>query len=136
MRVKCKTNVWTELPRDLQGWQGASSGKPNPNLLVGQEYVVYALLFMRGHVWYYIKPAIWDYPIYFPGPLFDVTAPSLPRHWVFGFDHNGHPLLAWREWVEDVTFYEQLANGEEAALAVWRSYKAHIDEDSRDTGAM
>lgn len=121
MRVRCRTNTWTELPGELQSWQGASSGKPDPDLVVGQEYVVYAVVFMEGHVWYYIKPRIRDYPIYHPGPLFELSDASLSRHWVFGFDHRGCPLMAWREWVEDVTYYERLADGEEAASAVWQS---------------
>lgn len=130
MRVRCKTNLWTELPRELQdAWLGSHRGKPDPRISVGGEYVVYAFVFMKGCVWYYIKLAIWDYPIYFPGPLFEVSEPTLSRHWMFGFDHQGCPLVAWREWVEDITFYERLADGEDGASAVWRSYKERLDAE-------
>jgi hypothetical protein len=107
--------------------------------VVGKEYVVYGMTTFLEHVWFYICDEDYSYyPIWNPLPLFKVVDARLSKYWLFGVytDHGLEapmPIIAFKEWVENPFFYDQLTDKEEPAVETFARYKTLLDEEFDDT---
>lgn len=129
MRLKCVAHSGVALPESYLDDAGGYSKQTIFPLRVGEAYLVYAVTLRRGGVWFYLQDdrAI-DYPVWYPGPLFDVVDGRLSRFWVFGLHQkgvrDGDSVFAFPEWAQDPhSFYDSLSSGESAAKLVYRNYR-------------
>jgi hypothetical protein len=137
MRVKCLSRSAKDLPIELHRHPECNlTSKTTFDVVVGKEYVVYAMTTHLESLWYYIRdePFI-GYPVWKPSGLFAVVDGRLPSCWRLGFHEPGHgspprPIIAFEEWVDDPLFYDSLTNLDAKAVAVFRRWQDAIDWES------
>jgi len=105
-------------------------------VVVGKEYVVYAMTTYLDALWYFICDETFiGFPVWKPSGLFAVIDGRLPSCWRLGFLDPGfgkppRPIIAFEEWVDNALFYESLTELEPTAIAVFRRWKDAIDWES------
>ena len=106
----------------------------------GREYPVYAVTVLLGIVWYYVMDDDGDpYPIWAPGPLFDVVDGTLPPSWRMGYFRfsrdNQYPILSFPEWADDHWYYERLVDRDPEAVEVLARRRLEIEGHQGQGGA-
>ena len=123
MIVTCRSNRGADLPPNCTDPRAGIYGNTIFPLSIGKEYQVYALTIYLCHAWYYIiNDDSFDYPVWAPAPLFDITNPEIPTGWhctYHRFAHGEYPVISFPEWADDPTFYERLVDGDEAAKSIF-----------------
>ena len=102
---------------------------------IGAEYAVYGVTVWRGHCWYYVfDDDDLAYPVWKPAALFEVSDPTMPRNWVFGYVQpvdgdggQGFPVISFPEWALDRYFYEHLVDGDRLARAAFDRNRAEAE---------
>ncbi len=139
MRVKCRANTGKDLPAscldDAVGFRRATEFQ----LLLDKDYVVYGLTVRKGHLWFYVvDEGGRDYPVYHPGPLFEVVDGRISKWWVLGYRStrvNEQVLVSFSEWAsEPWNYYDRLSDGDPAAVATFRRYRELMDLEFDDEG--
>ena len=138
MSLKCLFNKGKDLPSDL--FFSGSSCKVSSNffLEIGNEYIVYAMIVNDGYIWYYICDENFTYyPKWHPCPLFEIVDDRLSKYWVFSYrreiDNNSSEFIwAYPEWANDPMYYENLFDGREREVKIFRQYKLKMDLEFRD----
>jgi hypothetical protein len=137
MKIQCVSNSAARLPDVIID---PETGFPRSlvfALTVGKQYVVYGMTVYRDHLWYYICDEQYTYyPIWNPSPLFEIVDSRLSVYWRVGLyrcgaDRNVMSVIAFDEWVSDPFYYDKLTDGDPAAVATFRKYKALIDDEAR-----
>lgn len=125
MRVTCVASSGASLPEScLDERRGIARDTEFP-LTVGAVYVVHAITVWNGHCWYYVfDDNRLRYPVWQLAPLFEISEPSLPRDWIFGYvriepGDEGFPLISFPEWALDHFYYERLVDGDATAVATF-----------------
>jgi hypothetical protein len=104
------------------------------DLQLGKEYTVYGIEFRDNCPWYYICQEDSDeYPKPFAADFFDITDNRLSSYWKLSFknqDNGKHKsCFVFQEWASDISFYENLIDGEEQAVFSFAKYKKLIDTE-------
>lgn len=135
MKVRCISNSGRDLsPSCLRPSWGFTWDKEFP-LVIGKTYQVYAFTLVFGHVWYYICDETYShYPVWTPSLLFELVDGRVSSFWQLGFlrgniSEEPFPIIAFKEWVEDSTFYDRLTDGQPLAVETFRQYKKLLDEE-------
>lgn len=88
-----------------------------------------------GHVWYYICDETYShYPVWTPSPLFELVDARVSASWQLGF-HRGNiteeafPIIAFKEWVENLGYYDRLTDGQPSEVETFNRYKKLLDEE-------
>lgn len=83
MIVNCKNVTKDCLPTDKIK---SRFGDETIDLVLGKDYVVYALSEFYDYVWYCISEDEDSlYPMWYPCALFEIVDPRLSRFWIFSF---------------------------------------------------
>lgn len=136
MKIECISNSATELSDELIRPELGLGRDQVFSLEVGKQYVVYGITCNLGHLWYYICDEDYTYyPVWNPSPLFRIVDNRLSSFWRIGIYSVGStklamPIIAFEEWVNNPVFYDQLTDGEEEAVVVFKKYKQLMDEES------
>jgi hypothetical protein len=126
MKIKCAKNKIKDLSEEVIKRYDLTSDMPS--LIVGKEYVVYAITEFDNNIWYCIceEGPIPD-PQWNPSTLFEIKDGRLSRYWIFNFreaQNKLFPYIGFPEMVNDPSFYDELIDGDsEDNIAVFRKYK-------------
>ncbi len=97
---------------------------------IGQEYMVYGIVFWDNAPWFYIcENDEDDYPTPSPADLFDIVDHRIPTDWQLSFRCiNGisESELVFSEWANDPIFYEKLVDGSKRELDIFLKYKTNV----------
>lgn len=145
MKVKClfSNSADPGLPKVLVDYYKKEGYDSNYNIIVGKEYTVYAMTFHIGYPWYYIYDELdRGYPLWHPGPMFEVTDNRLSKYWIYSvlFDKESgcDAFFAYPEWANNlagyhddyyVNYYDALSDGEKSAVAIFEKYKTLMDSE-------
>lgn len=129
MKVKCIANNGAVLFGSYLD-DGNTIKTEFDGLAIGKEYVVYAWdRYKDGSVYYYVDDDCdRDYPSAIPAPLIEVTDPTPSRVWQFA-KTDSYEEWGWAEWVNEQYFYDRLVNKQPRELAIYKTYKALLDEE-------
>ena len=129
MKIRCITNSVTKIPSEIL-INYTSPNSPIP-LLIGKEYVVYALSEYYGSIWYCICDELYTYhPMWIPQLFFELSDNRLSRYWIFSFKEDSKKnrfFFGFTEWANQLDFYDNLTDGEEREVVIFRSYKELVD---------
>lgn len=131
MKIRCISTTGAALPESYLD-PGVFLTKDSPfQLTIGQEYTVYALKKWKEQVWYYIcDDAYTYYPQQNPAPLFEIVDDRVSQYWRVKFYPNGLLRFAFKEWVDDDTFYDKLTDMEEEQVLIFERVKELIDGEA------
>jgi len=136
MIVRCTTNRFADLPESYID-PAANMGRDaiSRALVVGQEYVVYAISTAEGRVHYYVhKDDEIPYPYAEPAPMFEVVDAKPSSSWRVGFDVAQNRLtVAFDEWFSMPNFYDRLTDWEQQEGEVWKTVKARLDHEAESS---
>lgn len=124
MKVRCKS---TPLPEDLQAWLNArymtEDYLAESSLQPGAEYGVYGISIDEGQTSIVVDlgDLCWSYE---PLALFDITDPSVSRHWQIRRDDDGAVEFFPAVFFEVPYLLEDASNDVPAAIALFRSMEA------------
>jgi hypothetical protein len=129
MKVRVIGNSGERLPLSMLDSKWGLTRDASFPLVIGKEYVVYAITVVKDAFWYYLLDEHdLPYPVWYPSPLFQVSDGSIPAHWVVNYvsndaspDRTGTSLITFKEWANDPFFYERLVEGEAGAAAAFRN---------------
>lgn len=139
MKVICKSDRGFSLPEEIFKDGTSFSKETNFYLNVGEKYTVYGMTIYMGYVWYYICDRLYSYyPSWKPCPLFEVIEGDLSIYWVFNFFMDSNPqysqtIWAFPEWANDEYYYDQLTDGKEEQVKIFKGYKELMDLEFPDT---
>jgi hypothetical protein len=142
MRVRCLSNKKNDLSTPWRGTFGiGSSDNLSTDLVLGKEYVVYALWFLDGIPGFYLHGEHFSrYPILYPAELFQITDSHPSKYWVIAFwpalpRHKIGPtvFLGPQEWASDRDLYGQIVDGDLSAASMWRRFTQLLDNEASDS---
>lgn len=138
MRVRAVANTGAALP-DSALREGHVYSEQLFMLTLGREYVVYAMTVDSGHPWFYIvDDDLHPWPMWHPGPLFELVDGRVSRYWVFGYaprddDAQGRAVpnaeFAFPEWIREPMFLDRLTDNEQPEVSVFARYKSLMDDE-------
>ncbi len=141
MRVECKYNIGKQIPENFVGYVSLDKKIP---LIIGKQYVVYALSEFYKNIWYCIYDEYCtSYPMWTPSQFFELTDNHLSRHWVFSLKKDSSTtdvaqedlrlFFGFPEWATELGFYDRLTDGEEKEVALFKTYKELMDLEFPDS---
>jgi hypothetical protein len=136
MKVKCISKISRNLPEQVI-YPDLGLGPDRVfSLVIGKDYVVYGLTSYLGIPWFFICDEDYSYyPIWNPSPLFRIIDDRLSALWRIGIYGPGKEkdlpvlILAFEEWVNNPFFYDQLTNGDDSAVRVFKERKQQMDRE-------
>ena len=135
MKIRCATNRANDIPLDILV-NYASPGASIP-LIVGKEYTVYAVSEYYQNVWYCICDELYTYhPMWIPYPFFELVDNRLSHYWVFSFKEDSNKnrfFVGFPEWASQIEFYDNLADGEEREIQIFKTHKELMDLEFPDS---
>ncbi len=135
MKIKCINNRKSTPQKTLSEEQIYYDPLP---LIIGKEYVVYAVGEFENATWYCICDEHYTYyPMWRPFPLFGIVDNRLSRYWVFSlqeWENKKQPLISFPEWANDSYFYGELVEGNsnDQNAVTFRKYKELMDLEFPD----
>lgn len=131
MKIRCIANTGAALPDSYFLPHLCYKKETEFQLIVGKEYIVYALYEWSGKIWYYICDERYTYyPIHNPAPLFEVVDKRVSKYWRFELAANGVLTLAFEQWFAEPYFYDKLTDQEEEAVLIFEKVKELIDAEA------
>jgi len=131
MIVKCVAKFGKDLPLDCLITHDGFDIDHKFHLIVDKHYVVYAMTVYGGYIWYHICDEAYSYfPRWNPSPLFEVANGHLSRFWVYNFTKDGNwvkVIISYPEWANDPYYFDQLTDGEEKEVEIFKKYKSLMD---------
>jgi len=139
MKVRAIMNTSVGLPDSLRSG-GVVRAREEYAISVGREYVVYAITVADGHIWFYIvDDDQHPWPLWHPGPLFEIVDRRISKHWVFGYQPTKDDILtgsavpgaefAFPEWIDEPMFLERLTDNESREAEIFARYKSMMDTE-------
>lgn len=135
MKINCITNSAKDIPPTiLANYTSPNSSIP---LIVNKEYIVYALSEFYQNIWYCICDESYTYhPMWIPHPFFQVVDYRISRYWIFSFKEDldkNRFFFGFPEWAKEPDFYNNLTDGEEREVTIFRTYKELMDLEFPDS---
>ena len=136
MKIKCIENKISVLPQEITNNFGSISDTQF-NVCPGKEYVVYALSYFYGHIWYCICEEDYTYyPMWNPDVFFEISDGHLSRYWIFSFRNDAknqrRPFFSFPEWANDKHYYNGLTDGDQPERDLFKNYKEKMDLEFND----
>lgn len=120
MIVECAVNRLSQTPYSLNQTVLATTDDGEFDLVVGREYVVYAIGQRYGLEWLYVLRSGETIPWPFPSAAFVTTESSVPGRWDYHISHDNKggswSTLSYGEWANDPTYYDRLVDRDPVAL--------------------
>src|SRR5574342_425199 len=132
MKVKCISNEPDNCKEYSYLKNYFNLEKSYDRLIIGKEYVVYAITEMHEFIWYSLCDENYNYyPMWFPFSIFEITDQRLSRYWIFSLRERlsrtdtivFSPFLAYSEWSLQDDYYDNLTDGEEREVKIFKKYK-------------
>lgn len=133
MKVKCIENRRDILPTETLKKHSSYDKFP---LIIGKEYVVYALSEFDDFVWYCLMDEeCTTYPMWSPSMLFEISDRRLSRYWLFDLvdDYRRKdlkvPFFCFPEWIEDENFYVNLTDDDDREVEIFAKYLQLMEKE-------
>ena len=134
MKVQCIKNTGDENVKEYirnmnkKGLIKRSEDIKFPVLKIGEEYLVFGVLYKFGDICYLIVDPETDKPWSFPANQFKMICNSIPSGWIFNHDYDiiddeiqeYSPLIGYYEFIHDKMHYPKLEDRDEDALSIFR----------------
>ncbi|MCC3587446.1 hypothetical protein [Microcoleus sp. PH2017_30_WIL_O_A] len=131
MKIRCIANKGTDLPENYLNPPLDISKETEFKLIVGKEYIVYAISEWQGNLSYYICDERYTYyPIHNPAPLFEIVDARYSRYWQVQLATNGLLEIAFEHWFSIPNFYDQLTDGETETVLIFEKIKELMDAEA------
>jgi hypothetical protein len=131
MKIRCIANKGTELPKNYLNPLLDITAETEFKLIVGKEYIVYAISEWQGNLSYYICDERYTYyPIHNPAPLFEIVDGRYSRYWQVQLATNGLLEIAFNYWFSIPNFYDKLTDGEAEILLIFDKMKELMDAEA------
>lgn len=110
-------------------------------VIVGKEYIVYAMVVRDGFTRYFIADENYSYyPNWIPPILFEIVDRRLSRFWTFSYEfiqeyNKEFSTWAYSEWTNDLEHYDRLTDREDADVQIWYKYKEKMELEFFDDNA-
>ncbi len=147
MIVKCVRTKIQEFPFNFKahldyyrGWLRGWVENGFDDLIVGKEYIVYAIKESQGYPFYFIKNSDQSCPDYHlqPAPCFEIIDATISKNWHYQSDvhtrETGEEIfrstLAIREWVDRPDFLYRLIDKKSPELEIWAEAARNIEEEA------
>jgi len=101
------------------------------NLVIGQHYMVFGVVFRNRFPWYLIcEYATDDYPVPHFSGFFELVDDRVPPEWAFrlGYTNVGEAALLPTYWARDPSYLEKLVDGLPEARTFFESLKRELEE--------
>jgi hypothetical protein len=120
MKVTCKYNTLAAIEDDsLRRHVERYIHQPEIDLVPGQQYEVFGVVFWDGVPWFYIcEGPQSEYPVPSCAAFFQLDEMRVPDGWVLHWDGHSSSLVP-RWWAEMPNFLERLVDGETRAQQVF-----------------
>jgi len=134
MKVKCIENKRNSLT--TEALKQCSSYDKFP-LIVGKEYVVYALSEFDDYFWFCLwNEQCYSFPIWEPSLFFEISDARLSRYWIFAFRNNflgkKVPFFGIPEWANSDAFYDNLTESEDKEIRIFSKYRELMEVEFPD----
>lgn len=131
MKIRCIANTGKSLPESYLDPALYRTQETQFQLIVGKEYIVYALDSWQGDLWYYICDERYTYyPIHHPAPLFELVDPRLSKYWQFQIASNGLFTFAFEQWFSIPFYYDKLTEQDSEAILIFEKIKELMDAEA------
>ena len=131
MKIRCIANKGANLPETYLNLPLDITAETEFKLIVGKEYIVYAISEWQGNLSYYICDERFTYyPIHNPAPLFEIVDARYSRYWQVQLATNGLLEIAFEHWFSIPDFYEKLTDGETEAVLIFEKMKELMDAEA------
>jgi len=113
--------------------QSVGTGTDLLDVTVRSLYTVYAVAIQDGNPSYFIADDLYEslsYPLAYASILFEEFENCVSSCWkvaVGGEESKTEVLIAFKEWIDDDRFYENLIDGNDREVALFRRYKVFMD---------
>ena len=135
MKIRCIRNIGKDIPQEIL--KDYCSPDSNIPLILGKEYVVYAISEYYDNIWYCICDESYSYyPMWIPFPFFEISDNHLSRYWIFSFKQDkpkNRPFFGFPEWALEQVFYDNLTDGADREVALFKAYKELMDLEFPDS---
>ena len=133
MKILCTNKNSELLSNDLIEDYPASTYR----IIVGQQYLVYALTQLAGFPGYFICEKYSDrYPLWYPSIFFEIVYPKLSRYWIPSIKDDRKTqkrlFLGFPEWANDDYFYDGLVDGDGYESKTFNAYRQLMDLEFSD----
>ena len=106
-------------------------------LIVDKQYIVYALSEYYQNTWYCICDELYTYyPKWVPQQFFQLIDNRISRYWIFSFKEDldkNRFFFGYTEWATQLDFYDNLTDGEEREVRIFKSYRELMDLEFPDS---
>lgn len=129
MKIKCITNIAKNIPPEVL----ANYASPNSSipLIIDKQYIVYALSEYYQNIWYCVCDELYTFhPMWIPQQFFQLVDNRISRYWVFSFKEDANKnrfFLGFPEWANQLDFYDNLTDGKQQEIKIFKSYKELMD---------
>lgn len=131
MKIRCIANKGTELPENYLNPPLDITPETEFKLIIGKEYIVYAISQWQGNLSYYICDERYTYyPIQNPAPLFEIVDPRYSRYWQVQLATNGLLEIAFEHWFSIPNFYDKLTDSEAESVLIFEKMKELMDAEA------
>ncbi|MEG4575187.1 hypothetical protein QUA56_21235 [Microcoleus sp. N3A4] len=131
MKIRCIANKGAYLPENYLNPPLDITKETEFKLIVGKEYIVYAISEWQGNLSYYICDERYTYyPIHNPAPLFEIVDAKYSRYWQVQLASNGLLEIAFEHWFSIPYFYEKLTDSEAEAVLIFDKIKELMDAEA------
>jgi len=131
MKIRCIANKGTELPEIYLNPPLDITKETEFKLIIGKEYIVYAISEWQGNLSYCICDERFTYyPIHNPAPLFEIVDARYSRYWQVQLATNGLLEIAFEHWFDLPDFYDKLTDGAEEAILIFDKIKELMDAEA------
>lgn len=137
MIVRCRTNnIASIADKKVRArlFKSFHLDGPTDDLSIGKTYPVIGVIrWDNGGLWVYLHTVEEvDYPYPYPLELFEIVNDSLLSNWVISFSSTVEGVvlnqIGFAEWMSDGNFYERLIDGDETAIAQYKSQRIYLKE--------
>ncbi len=125
--------------------RGSQVEKGFDDLIVGKEYVVYAITESRGYPFYFVETSdrpFFDYHLE-PGPCFEIVDSTVSKYWHYNSDvytsetvgEIFHSALAIKEWFKEFDFLHRLIDTKPHEIEIWTKAAKKIKSEALEARA-
>jgi hypothetical protein len=124
LKIRYIATKGSELPENYLNPRLDITKETELKLIVGKEYIVYAISEWQGNLSYYICDERYTYyPIRNLAPLFEIVDARYSRYWQVQFVTNGLLEIAFENWFSIPYFYDKLTDSEAEAVFIFDKIK-------------
>jgi hypothetical protein len=131
MKIRCLAKKEAYIPKKYLNPPLDITTETEFKLIVGKEYIVFAISDWQGNFSYYICDERYTYyPIHNRAPLFEIVDARYSRYWQVQLASNGLLEIAFEHWFSIPYFYDKLTDSEAEAVLIFDKMKELMDAEA------